>query len=68
MSRRPMGRPRVNARAYRIIASPYFGVLYDDQLWSFEEWERLEHRRAWMRDYKRQRRLTECSRGGNLAA
>lgn len=51
-----MGRPRVNLKAYRIIAKPYYGVLWQGEFWRFEDWERLEHRRDWMRKYMAERR------------
>lgn len=48
-----MGRPRANAIAWRIVAKPYFGILYDDQLWTQREWDAIERRRATWRRYRR---------------
>lgn len=46
------GAPRAAARAYRIVARPYFGILYDDQLWTDTEWYARERRRASWRKYQ----------------
>lgn len=51
------GRPRANATAIRIIASPYIGILHDDQFWTAEEWYRQEHRRRQWRAYQQRKRL-----------
>jgi hypothetical protein len=53
-----IGRPRANATAYRIIAAPYVGILYDDQFWTDEEWYRQEARRRTWRKAAQRKRLS----------
>ena len=51
-----MRRPFAASKAYRIVAAPHNGWLYNGEWWTNQEWRQAENRRRYERVRKQSRR------------